>query len=101
MNEALPYFVGTVDTLKGYGVDTDGLRKSLTGEVTEQEIDGEIAVTDTRLAIVHQENLSYLSPDTLRLMRADEANVHWYFGEEATALMNTPEWTDGEMLNSY
>ena len=89
----LPYFVGEVSKLQSYGIDTDGLRKSLTGTVTEQEIDGEIAVSDTRLAIVHQH---LLTPEQIRAIRFDP-DVKWYFGDEATSLVQGEEWADSEI----
>jgi len=91
---SLPYFVGTVDKLQSCGIGTAGLRKSLTGEITESIVDGETVITDTHLAIVHQ---SILTPDQIRAVRF-EAEIDWYFGDEAVALMSTPARSAEEAL---
>lgn len=84
----LPYFVATVSTLQSYGIDTDGLRKSLTGEIIVTGEGEEAVVTDTHKAIVHQH---LLTPEQVRAIRFD-ADIEWYFGDEAVALVQGEEW---------
>lgn len=90
MSDTLPYFVGTINDMKACGIDTDGLRQSLTGERIETIVEDEAIISDTHKVIVHQ---SVLTPEQIRAIRFNEG-IAWYFGDEAVQLMGSVEWSD-------
>ena len=89
---ALPFFMGTVSDLQGCGIDTEGLRKSLTGEITVTGEGEDQVVTDTHLAIVHMHGLTIEQFNAVRTKTSIDALTH----EQAQVLMATAEWSNVE-----
>ena len=92
MSASLWYAIATVDVLNGYGIDTEGLRKSLTGEITTEEVEGEVVTHDSHKALIHMQQLT---DEQFMAMRFD-TDVQMLSYAATQELLATAEWASLE-----